>query len=152
MVRDAGQSALQPLHGESQIIANEHALGGYQLMMQFAAFLVVALGLAHSILGERYILMRLFRREDLPKIFGSAKFTAQTLRFAWHITTVAWFGFAALLVQIDQGQLTSSSAAKIIGFTSIASAFLPLIITRGKHLSWLVLFIIGGISLFWGAA
>ena len=58
------------------------ALGGYQLMVQFAAFLVVALGLAHSILGERYILMRLFRREDLPNIFGSAKFTAQNLRFA----------------------------------------------------------------------
>lgn len=121
-------------------------------MMQFAAFLVVALGLTHSVLGERYILMRLFRREDLPRIFGSTQFTAQTLRFAWHITTVAWFGFAALLVQIDQGQLTSSSAAKIIGFTSIASAFLPLIITRGRHLSWLVLCIIGGIALFRGAA
>jgi hypothetical protein len=121
-------------------------------MMQFAAFLIVALGLAHSVLGERYILVRLFRREDLPKIFGSTHFTAQTLRFAWHITTIAWFGFAALLVQIGQGQLTSSSAAQIIGFTSIASGLLPLIFTRGKHLSWLVLFAIGGISLFWGAA
>lgn len=121
-------------------------------MMQFAAFLVVALGLAHSVLGERYILSRLFRREDLPKIFGSAQFTTQTLRFAWHITTVAWFGFAALLVQIGQGHLTSSGTAQIIGFTAIASGFLPLIITRGKHLSWLVMFVIGGISLYWGAA
>ena len=121
-------------------------------MMQLAAFLFVALGLAHSILGEQYILRRLFRRDDLPKIFGSALFTTQTLRFGWHITTVACFGFAALLVQIGQGQLTSSSAAQIIGFTSIVSAFLLLIITRGKHLSWLVLFAIGGIVLFWGAA
>lgn len=121
-------------------------------MMQLAAFLVVALGLAHSVLGERYILVRLFRREDLPRVFGSTEFTTQTLRFAWHITTVAWFGFAALLLQISQGQLTNSSAAQIIGFTSIASGFLPLIITRAKHLSWLVLFIIGGISLVWGAA
>ena len=121
-------------------------------MTQLAALLIVALGLAHSVLGERYILMRLFRRDDLPKIFGSSQFTIQTLRFAWHITTVAWLGFAALLVQIGQGQLTPSSAAQIIGFTSIASGLLPLIITRGKHLSWLVLFVIGGISLFWGAA
>ena len=121
-------------------------------MMQLAAFLVVALGLAHSVLGERYILVRLFRREDLPRVFGSTEFTTHTLRFAWHITTVAWFGFAALLLQISQDQLTNSSAAQIIGFTAIASGFLPLIITRGKHLSWLVLFIIGGISLVWGAA
>lgn len=121
-------------------------------MMQLAALLVVALGLAHSVLGERYILVRLFRREDLPRIFGSSRFTAQTLRFAWHITTFAWFGFAALLLQIGQGQLTPSSAAQIIGLTSIASGLLPLIFTRGKHLSWLVLFAVGGISLFWGVA
>ena len=53
---------------------------------------------------------------------------------------------------MGQGQLTSSNAAQIIGFTSVASGFLPLIITRGKHLSWLILLAIGGISLFWGAA
>lgn len=117
--------------------------------MTLAAILFVALGLAHSILGERYILVRLFCREDLPKLFGSSQFTTRTLRFAWHIMTVAWFGFAALLVQIGQGQLTPQSAAQVIGMTSIASGFLPLIITRGKHLSWMVLFIIGGISSLW---
>ncbi|SDH01117.1 hypothetical protein SAMN04487974_11640 [Pelagibacterium luteolum] len=118
-------------------------------MMLVAAVLFIALGLAHSILGERYILVRLFRREDLPTIFGSTRFTTRTLRFAWHITTIAWFGFAALLGQIGQGQLTPHGAAQAIGLTSIASGLLPLIITRGRHLSWVVLFIIGGISFFW---
>lgn len=118
-------------------------------MMLVAVVLFIALGLAHSILGERYILVRLFRREDLPTIFGSTSFTTRTLRFAWHITTIAWFGFAALLLQVGQGQLTHHSAAQTIGLTSIASGLLPLIITRGRHLSWVVLFIIGGISLFW---
>lgn len=121
-------------------------------MIQLAALLFVALGVAHSILGERYILVRLFRREDLPRIFGNTRFTTETLRFAWHLTTVAWFGFAALLLQISHGQLTPSSAAQIIGGTSIASGLLPLVITRGKHLSWLVLFAIGGILLVWSAA
>jgi hypothetical protein len=113
-------------------------------MMLLAAILLVVLGLAHSILGERYILVRLFRRGDLPRLFGSSQFTTRTLRFAWHITTVAWFGFAALLLQISQGQLTPYNAVQIIGVTSIASGFLPLIITRGRHLSWVVLFVIGG--------
>lgn len=118
-------------------------------MMQVAALLVVAVGLAHSILGERYILVRLFRKADMPRIFGSAEFTRQTIRFAWHITTVAWFGFAALLFTIGQGQLTPPAAARIIGVTAVVSGFLPLVFTRGKHLSWVVLFAVGAISLIW---
>jgi hypothetical protein len=120
-------------------------------LLYLAAFLAVALGLAHSLLGERYILSRLFRRSDLPKLFGSVEFTTRTLRFAWHITTVAWFGFAALLVHAGRGDLTISGTLQIIGVTAVVSGFLPLVLTRGRHLSWLVLFVIGGIAL-WCAA
>lgn len=121
-------------------------------MLMLAAFLIVALGLAHSILGERFILTRLFRRPDLPKIRSSVDFTVQTLRFAWHITTVAWFGLAALVLVASEGQLNSQSAVQIVGYTAIASALLPLYFTRGKHLSWLVLFVIGGLALRSSAA
>lgn len=117
------------------------------MLLYLAAFLVMAHGLSHSYLGERCILTRLFRREDLPKLFGDSKFTTQTLRFAWHITTVAWFGLATLLMQIRQGQLTAAGTAEIIGYTSMASGLLPLIFTRGKQLSWIVFFAIGGILL-----
>ena len=119
--------------------------------LYLAAFLAVALGIAHSVLGERYILVRLFRRDNLPKLFGSPEFTTRTLRFAWHITTVAWFGFGALLLHAGRGDLTTSGTLRIIGITFILSGLLPLFITRGKHLSWLVLFAVGGIAL-WGAA
>lgn len=116
-------------------------------MLKLAAVLIVLLGLAHSILGERYILIRLFRRPDLPEIFGGTAFTVQTLRFAWHITTVAWFGLAALLNAASQGALSSQRAMQIIAYTAIASGMLPLVFTRGKHLSWLVMFVIGGLVL-----
>ena len=121
-------------------------------MLQLAALLIVVLGLTHSILGERYILTRLFRRVDLPKVLGSTDFTKQTLRFAWHITTVAWFGIAALVLAASQGQLNSQTALRIIGYTAIASGLLPLVFTRGKHLSWLVMFAIGGLALKASAA
>ena len=120
-------------------------------LLYLAAFLAVALGVAHSYLGERYILTRLFRRSDLPKLFGGSEFTTRTLRFAWHITTVAWLGFAALLLHAGRGDLTVSGTLKIIGIMSIVSGLLPLLLTRGRHLSWLVLFAIGGIAL-WCAA
>lgn len=120
-------------------------------LLYLAAFLVAALGIAHSVLGERYILVRLFRRDNLPKLFGSSEFTVRTLRFARHITTVAWFGFAALLLRAGHGDLTTSGTLRVIGATAIVSGLLPLFITRGKHLSWVVLFCIGGIA-FWSAA
>src|SRR5690554_887493 len=120
-------------------------------LLYFAAVLAVALGVAHSFLGERYILRRLFRRDDLPKLLGGSEFTTRTLRFAWHITTVAWVGFAALLVHAGQGDLNTSGTLYIMGATFIVSGLLPLVLTRGKHLSWLILFTIGGIA-FWYAA
>ena len=122
-----------------------------EAFLYLAAFLAAALGVAHSVLGEKYILVRLFRRDNLPKLFGGTTFTTGTLRFTWHITTVAWFGFAALLFHAGRGDLNTAGVLKIVGATLIASGFLPLFITRGRHLSWLVLFCIGGIAL-WGAA
>jgi hypothetical protein len=115
-------------------------------LLYFAAALAIALGVAHSLLGEKYILIRLFRRDDLPKLFGSSEFTIRTLRFAWHLTTIAWIGFAALLVHAGRGDITTGGMLHIIGVTFVTSGFLPLILSRGKHWSWLVLFAIGGIA------
>ncbi len=118
------------------------------ILLYVAALLTIALGIAHSYLGEKYILIRLFRRENLPKIFGDQEFTKRTLRFAWHITTVAWIGLAALLVHAGRGDLTVQGTLRIIGVTAIISGLLPIIFTRGRHLAWIVLFAIGGIALW----
>jgi hypothetical protein len=69
--------------------------------LALAAVLAASVAVAHSYLGERYILVRLFKRQDLPKLFGSDWFTKRTLRFAWHITSVAWLGLAAPLARYD---------------------------------------------------
>lgn len=119
-------------------------------MLYVAAVLIAALGIAHSILGERYILRRLFRR-GLPKLFGGDEFTKRTLRFAWHFTSVLAFGMAALLVQLS-GPVSSPALAATIGWTMVVSGLLPLFHTRGRHLSWLVLFAAGGLCLLWAAA
>ena len=84
------------------------------LLYLLAAGLAVALGIAHSFLGEKYILIRLFRRSDLPQLFGGTEFTIRTLRFAWHLTSVAWWGAAALLFLLARGPLSSSAVAQIL--------------------------------------
>lgn len=106
-------------------------------MLLIAAILTIAIGLSHSYLGERYILTRLFRR-SVPKILGSEAFTKTTLRFAWHITTIAWMGFAVVLLMIHFREVSRTNLLIIIGVTFAASAITSLLASRGRHYSWIV--------------
>ncbi|MCS3843319.1 hypothetical protein [Microbacterium sp. AK031] len=72
-----------------------------------AAVLIAALGAAHSILGEKYIIGWLLTH-DLPRLFGGTSFTAGTIRFAWHRTTVLFVGLAGVLLAIALGAPTST--------------------------------------------
>lgn len=111
-----------------------------------AAGLAALLGVAHSYLGERHILMRLFRRGDLPKLFGGVEFTQQTLRFAWHLTSVAWMGFAGLLTILASApDGTGKTLARVISVTFALSGVLALAGSRGRHLSWIVFLAISGL-------
>jgi hypothetical protein len=101
-----------------------------------AAVLFVLLGIAHSYLGERFILIPLFKRGHLPKIFNSDLLTERTLRFAWHLLTVAWFALAAILLTPEI--LSSNTAiAKIISIVSLTSSIISFVIARGRHFSWI---------------
>ena len=120
------------------------------LLYLVAALLAFSVGIAHSVLGERYILIRLFRHGDLPKLFGGTEFTARTLRFAWHLTTVAWWGAAALFFAMAQGPLTSSLASSILGVVFLVTALVTFVVSRGRHLSWPVFVAISVIA-FYGA-
>ena len=122
------------------------------IALYIAAILLVLVGVAHSYLGERYILIRLFRREDLPKTFGSTEFTTRTLRFAWHITSIAWWGFAAILIHLAHGTISHQVVARVIGITFLATGCATLVGSRAKHLAWPVFIIIGIISMCAGAA
>jgi hypothetical protein len=120
------------------------------VVLYAAATLIVLLGIAHSYLGERYILMRLFKRDNLPKLFGGTAFTAGTLRFVWHLITVAWFGIAAVAVQASGATVDSRSVLQVLSVMAFVSGLLPLYFTRGKHLSWAVFFAVA--ALLWFAS
>ena len=109
-----------------------------QTTLYLAAFLAVATGLAHSILGERYILRRLFRRTDIPHLFGGPEFTTRTLRFAWHITTIAWWGLAAIIILIARDEATPASLLYVLGVTCLLSGAISAAVARFQHLSWIV--------------
>lgn len=103
-----------------------------------AAFLTAAVGIAHSYLGERYVLIRLFRRNDLPQLFGSDLFTRRTLRFAWHLTSVAWWGFSALLYILAAGETDLRRATLgVVAITFGIHAVVTGGMSHGRHLAWI---------------
>lgn len=116
-------------------------------MLTIAVVLLLLMGIAHSYLGERYILIRLSKRDNLPKVLGSTAFTLGTLRFVWHLTTLAWGALAFLVYSAGQGRISTDLILTVIGFASLGSAALPLYFTRGKHLSWLVFLVVGALLL-----
>ena len=113
-----------------------------------AAVLALGIGVAHSFLGEKYILIRLFRRGDLPQLFGGTEFTVRTLRFAWHLTSVAWWGAAGLLLLLARGPISSTAVSGVLAAVFLASAGITLIASRGRHLAWPVFLAIGLIALY----
>jgi len=118
------------------------------IALYLAASLTLFIGIAHSCLGERYILIRLFRRDDLPRLFGSSDFTVRTLRFAWHLTTVAWCGLAAILILLAQESATPGNLGLIVGGTFLVHGFVALVASRGKHFAWPVFLAIGVLALY----
>jgi len=117
-------------------------------LLYSAAFFAFAIGLTHSILGERYILSRLFRKGGLPKLFGGTEFTQATLRFAWHLTTIAWWGFSAILVLLANDMITFKSLTMVISITFLTSGIIALVASKGKHYAWLVFSFIGAVCLY----
>lgn len=120
-------------------------------MLLIGTLLLFIIGIFHSYLGEKYLLIRLFRREDLPKILGSDWFTKRVLRFAWHLTTLAWWGFSAILYVLSSPNVNvQNDILIIIAVVFVLSGIISLLFTRGKHLSWLFFFTIAAIS-YYGA-
>lgn len=118
-------------------------------LLAVAAALAFAIGLAHSFLGERYILIRLFRRQNLPRLFGDQVFTRRTLRFAWHLTSLAWWGFGAQLLLASTTDAGTAPLLHVLAATFLVSSALTFGASRGRHLAWIVFLAIA--LLTWGA-
>jgi hypothetical protein len=120
-----------------------------QVALLVAAGLAVITAVAHSILGERLILIPLFRREDLPRLLGSEWLTKRTLRFTWHLASVAWWGFAALLLLFAADHGSSQHAGlRIIAATALCSSVLTAITTNGRHPGWIAFLVVALLAWF----
>ena len=123
-----------------------------KFLLHLAALQFLALGIGHSYLGERFVLAPIFRNPDLPKLFGSGQYMRRILRLAWHVTSVAWFGLAGIVVLLAHPPVDPRAISVAIGITALVSFALVMIFTRGRHVAaWVAFLVIAAITLPYGA-
>ena len=113
-----------------------------------AATLTLIIGAVHSWLGERRLLGPLLAPARRQGMLASSGFARQVLRFAWHLTTLAWWGMAAMLVALGLGELNNGGrlVLAIIAVTLFLTGAVILVTSRGRHLAWPVFLAAAGLS------
>jgi hypothetical protein len=104
-----------------------------------AGAVAVATGLAHSYMGERQILIPLFRRSELTP-HALRKRDQAVLRGVWHFFSIMVWTAAGLLFALAPATLDggAQTAVRIVAGYFAAFAVLVLVHSRGRHFAWLL--------------
>lgn len=97
---------------------------------------------AHSVLGERLFVPQIQAQMNWPGGAKAVAFKNQIVRLAWHITSVMWAGFAALLMAplFGFGGLIPVYAIAAATFTVALIMTGPM--TAWRHVGWPVFAVI----------
>ena len=114
-----------------------------------AAILLFVIGTVHSWLGERKLIGPLLAPGYRKGLLEKSEFARQVLRFAWHLTTVAWWGIGAMLLVLGQAPLepTGRLILWITAATFLVTGLATLLASRGRHLAWPVFLAVTGLTI-----
>jgi hypothetical protein len=111
-------------------------------LLWLAAVLLAVIGVMHSYLGEKYVLGRLLALPNLPLLRHDVPFTHAVIRFAWHITSLAFWGFSAILVVMAVRPVGDARAIGAVLALTFLLCGLLIVFTAGlRHPAWPLLFI-----------
>ena len=112
-----------------------------------AALLCWVLGAAHSWLGETRLLHPLLA--ERAGMLARSRFAGSTLRWAWHLTTIAWCGLGAILAALALSPAAFQIRAMLIALaaTFLATAAVIALSSRWKHFAWPLFMAMAGLSL-----
>lgn len=121
-------------------------------LLLVAAAILFFVAVMHSVLAEWSGDRRLVRRIVHSGLFdaGVAEdlLARQIVRLAWHLTSLAWCGMAAVLAYLSLVEQTRPVVVtiRILAVVFVLHAALSLGITRGRHSSWYLFLIVGTLS------
>jgi len=104
----------------------------------------VASALMHSLLGEAWLVGPLVRSRS--GVMGRST-SRQVTRLAWHWTSLLWLMIAGVLVSAGLGHAVDTWLLACIGGLHLVLGLFDAVVTRGRHLGWPLLVLIGGLTL-----
>ena len=111
------------------------------MVIWIAAALLFVVAIAHSVLGEKFLIHPLIASPDWTLPVLSRAYANRLLRFAWHLTTMAWGGLAIVLVGVPIAYAFAAvclaSAAWILGMLPGHVAW-PALLAAGLLVLWSV--------------
>ena len=107
------------------------------IIFSVAAFLLFAIGIAHSVIGEKLLIIPLLQEKSV-ELFKTKPYIKRVIRFAWHITTISWWGMALVVIDLAQMEVPSALSMHSLAGTSLFISLVIFRYTKGRHLSWIV--------------
>jgi hypothetical protein len=118
-------------------------------LLLVAALLLGFIGVLHSYLGERHVLGRLLALPNLPELRGSRVYMESILRWAWHLTSVAWWGSSVLILFL-WGRQEQAVLGAVLAGTFAVHGVIILAKVGPRHPAW-PLFFLAAASLWFGS-
>ena len=116
---------------------------GSQLFLA-AAVACLATALMHSLLGEAWLIGPLVRSRSGVL---ARPLSRQVARFAWHWTSLLWLMVGGILLSAGLGHPVETWLLACIGAVHLVLGLVDAVITRGRHVGWPFIVLIGGLTL-----
>lgn len=111
---------------------------GSDVALLLACLCLVGLGLVHSWLGEVKLIGPLLSPAGRSGMLAHSRFARNVLRFAWHLTSLAWWGMGISVAMLAAPFSVEPRLALLAGtgMTCLITGLIILVIGRGRHLAW----------------
>ena len=120
------------------------------LALLVAAIGAVAVGFGHSILGERWILLPLFRDAALPTTrVGGVRATQRMMRFTWHFFSVVAWITGLVFLNYALGSHADWTVVRVLAACWTVFGVAVFVMSRGRHGAWIAGTVVA-IAAWWG--
>ncbi|WP_271077956.1 hypothetical protein [Aurantiacibacter sp. MUD61] len=113
-------------------------------VLLMAAALCAITALIHSVLGEQRLIGPILS-SNAPIM--ESPLARNVTRFAWHWTTLLWLCIGAVLALAAYGDIDAPWLIFAIGTVHFVAGVADAVMTRGQHIGWPLITLIGALAL-----
>jgi len=114
-------------------------------LLYAAAGIAVGAAVMHSLLGERRMIGPILEAAPPGPAVLRSSLSRRILRFAWHVTSLAWLAQAAVLAIVATFPSGAQGRPTVVvtGVSFLVIAAIAVAISRGRHVGWPLLAAVG---------